>query len=136
MSTQIFINLPVKNLDAAKAFYTAVGFNNNAQYTDDTAACMALDETIFVMLLTEEKFRSFSPAGVCDTESANEVLNALTCQSKADVDSWVTKATAAGGRTFKEPIDYGFMYSQSFQDLDGHVWELVFMDPNATPPSA
>lgn len=136
MSTQIFINLPVKNLDAAKVFYTAVGFNNNAQYTDDTAACMALNETIFVMLLTEEKFRTFSPAGICDTGAANEVLNALTCQSKTDVDSWVSKAVAAGGKTFKEPIDYGFMYSQSFQDLDRHVWELVFMDPNAASPSA
>lgn len=127
MTRMIFVNLPVADLEASKAFYAALGFANNPQYTDDTAACMVLSDTIFVMLLTKEKFSSFSPNPVSDAHKVTEVLNAISCDTREEVDALVRTAVAEGGWTYSTPKDYGFMYQHGFQDPDGHVWELVYM---------
>src|SRR3954468_5627808 len=131
MPTQIYVNLPVKNLARSIAFFTQLGFTFNAQFTDETATCMIVDENIFVMLLTEEKFKGFTPKPICDATKSTEVLICLTRESRQAVDDIVRKAAAANGKTYNEPQDYGFMYSHGFQDLDGHIWELVYMAPNA-----
>ena len=123
----IFVNLPVKDLEASKAFFSALGFSFNAQFTDETAACMVIDENIFAMLLTEAKFRDFINGEIAPA-SATEVLTCLSCESRAEVDETLSKAMAAGGKAWKPTQDHGFMYGASFQDLDGHVWELVWMD--------
>lgn len=133
MSRKIFVNVPVKDLKKSMAFFDALGFKNNPQFTDETAACMVVSEEIFVMILTHAKFKSFMPKGseVSDARTTTEVMLCLSCDSKAEVDDITRKAVAAGGNTFREPMDYGFMYGQSFQDPDGHIWEVVWMDPAA-----
>lgn len=131
MSKQIFFNLPVSDLPKAKAFYQALGFANNPQFSDVSAACMVISDTIFVMLATHDKFREFTPKAVCDTSKAVEVLINLSCESPAEVDDLVAKALAAGGSTYDKPEDLGFMYSHSFVDPDGHGWGLFHM--NAMP---
>lgn len=136
MPQMIFVNLPVKDLGKSVAFFTALGFSFNPQFTDETATCMVISDTIFAMLLTHEKFASFSPRPIADTARSIEVLTCLSRESRADVDAMVKAALAAGGTTYKEPQDHGFMYGHGFQDLDGHVWELMWMDPNAVPPQA
>lgn len=130
MPKKVFINLPVKDLPRSIEFFKAVGYTFNAQFTDETAACMVISEEIYSMLLTEEKFRGFSPNPVCDAKRQNEVSIALTCENRAEVDEVVKKAVAAGGTTYNAPQDYGFMYSHGFQDLDGHVWDYCYMDPS------
>ncbi len=130
MSTKIFVNLPVKNLDSAVAFYSALGFVNNKQFTDETAACMVISEDIYVMLLTHPKFKQFTPKAISDATTTSEVLNCLSRDSRAEVDAMVRNAVAAGGSTFSDPQDLGFMYHHSFQDLDGHIWEVMWMDPD------
>lgn len=134
MSTQIFVNLPVKNLKQSIEFFTKLGFQFNPQFTDETATCMIVSENIFVMLLTHEKFKTFTPNAICDTTKSTEVLTCLSVESRANVDELVRKAIAAGGTTYNEPQDYGFMYAHGFQDLDGHIWELVYMESEATHP--
>lgn len=136
MSTKIFVNLPVENLGRAKAFFEALGFRFNPQFTDETAACMVISEENYAMLLTHEKFQGFAPNGVADARKANEVLIALSRESRAAVDEVVDKAIAGGATTFREPQDHGFMYERSFQDLDGHVWEWMWMDPAALEPAS
>jgi len=136
MAKQIFVNLPVKDLDRAVAFFTRLGFTFNAQFTDATATCMIIGENIFAMLLTEEKFRGFTPKAICDSSTSTEVLIALSYDSRAEVDDLVNKALAAGGTTHSEPQDHGFMYLRAFQDLDGHNWEIFFMDPNYVMPQS
>ncbi|GAB4382231.1 MAG: VOC family protein [Elainellaceae cyanobacterium] len=131
MSTQIFLNLPVKNLQQSIAFFTQLGFQFNPQFTDETATCMIVSENIFVMLLTHEKFRTFTPNEICDTTKSTEVLTCLSMESREKIDEMVHNAIAAGGKTYKEPQDHGFMYGHGFQDLDGHIWELMYMDPSA-----
>ncbi len=131
MPQMIFVNLPVKDLDRSVTFFKALGFSFNPQFTDETATCMVISDTIFAMLLTHEKFASFSPKPIADTSKSIEVLTCLSRESRADVDSMVKAAVAAGGTTYKEPQDYGFMYGHGFQDPDGHVWELMWMDPSA-----
>ena len=133
MSRKLFVNLPVKELDRSVQFFTALGFSFNAHFTDETATCMIVSESSFVMLLTEEKFRQFTPRQLCDTKQATEVLLCLSAESRAEVDQLVAKAVAAGGSLYKEPIDFGFMYGHSFQDPDGHQWEVMFMEPEAIP---
>lgn len=133
---QIFVNLPVKDLPRSIAFFTALGYSFNPQFTDDTATCMIVSDTIYVMLLTHEKFKVFSPRPIADATQAVEVLNCLSCESREKVDELVRKAVAAGGSTYSQPQDHGFMYGHGFQDLDGHIWELMHMDPNAVPPKA
>jgi predicted lactoylglutathione lyase len=133
MSTKIFINLPVANLPRSLAFFKALGYAHNPQFTDDTAACIVISEEIHVMALTHPKFREFTPKAICDTKTAAEVLICLSCESREQVDDLVSKAVAAGGSTYAKPKDYGFMYQHSFADPDGHQWELIHM--SAMPPA-
>lgn len=131
MVTQIFVNLPVKNLKKSIEFFTKLGFTFNPQFTDETATCMIVADNIFVMLLTEEKFKTFTPKTICDATKSTEVLVCLSSESRGKVDELVRKAVASGGTTYNEPQDHGFMYGHGFQDLDGHIWELIYMEPNA-----
>ena len=127
MTTQIFLNVAVKDLDKSVAFFTELGYGFNAEYTNDDAACMVIDSNIFVMLLREAFFRTFTDKQLCDMRTHVEALTALSVDSRERVDELVAKAVAAGGSTPRPPIDYGFMYSHAFEDLDGHSWELVHM---------
>ncbi len=133
MSRKIFVNLPVKDLEKAKAFYAGLGFTCNPHFTDETAASMVISDEIYVMLLTQEKFESFSPHPISDANKNTEVLLCLSCDSRAEVDATVKLALANGGTVYREPTDYGFMYGHSFKDPDGHAWELAYMDPAAIP---
>ena len=128
----IFVNLPVKDLDASMRFFGALGFTFNPNFTDETAACMVIEENIFAMLLIEEKFRTFITGEISDATRTTEVLTCLSCDSRQHVDDTLAKAFAAGATSWKPVMDYGFMYGGSFQDLDGHVWELAWMDPAAS----
>lgn len=130
MATKIFVNLPVRDLDKSVAFFKQLGYSFNAQFTDATAACMVIAEDIYAMLLTHAKFKEFAPKPISDAMKSTEVLVALSCDSRAQVDERVRKAIAAGGKTYNDPQDLGFMYSHAYQDLDGHLWELVYMDPS------
>ena len=131
MATKIFVNLPVKNLDKSMAFFERLGFSFNAQFTDETAACMVVSGDIYVMLLTHDKFKLFTPKAIADATKSTEVLVCLSSESRKKVDEMVRKAVAAGGTTYNEPQDHGFMYGHGFQDLDGHIWEILFMEPSA-----
>jgi hypothetical protein len=133
MNTKIFVNLPVEDLPKSIAFFTALGFTFNPQFTDESATCMIVAEDIYVMLLTHAKFRQFTPKPICDATKSTEVLVALGLQSRERVNELVRKAVAAGGTTYAEPQDYGFMWQHGFQDLDGHIWELFYMDQKAVP---
>lgn len=133
MSRQIFVNLPVADLDKSIAFFTALGFKFNPQFTDSTATCMIISDTIYAMLLTHAKFKMFAPKDICDTSKANEVLITLSCESRAEVDSLVQKAVAAGGHSHSAAQDHGFMYDHDFIDLDGHAWGVMYMDLSAMP---
>src|SRR5215471_1771788 len=128
---KIFINLPVRDLGKSMDFFPKLGFTFNAQFTDETAACMIISEDIFVMLLTENTFKTFTPKQICDTTRSTEVLVCLSSASRDEVNEMVRKAVAAGGTTYNEPQDHGSMYGHGFQDLDGHIWELAFMEPSA-----
>ena len=136
MSTQIFVNLPVSNLDRSVNFFTRLGFTFNTQFTDETATCMIVSENIFVMLLTREKFASFTPKEICDATKATEVLICLSRESRKGVDDMVAAAIAAGGTSPAPPKDYGFMYQHGFEDPDGHIWELVHMEPSEAGPAS
>ena len=124
----IFVNLPVKDLAASKAFFGALDFEFNADFSDDKAACMVVDTNIFVMLLVEERFRDFINGDLVDATSATEVMTGLSADSRAQVDDLLAKAIAAGGKPWQPVVDDGPMYGGSFQDLDGHVWELMHME--------
>lgn len=130
MARQIYINLPVKNLPASIEFFTRLGFSFNADYTDDTATCMIISDTIYAMLLTHEKFKSFISTEIADAKQVTEVINCLAIESRAAVDDMVQKAVAGGGSLHNEPKDHGFMYIHGFRDLDGHTWELVHLAPS------
>ncbi|MFD0373081.1 VOC family protein [Streptomyces sp. NPDC127114] len=134
----IFVNLPVRDLDASKAFYERLGYSINPQFTDETAACVVISDTIFAMLLTEEKFRSFTAPGkeISDATKNTEVLITLSAESREKVDELAEKALAAGGSPAKEPMDMGFMYGRSFADPDGHHWEVFWMDVTAAQGDA
>ena len=132
MIKQIVINVPVADLPRSMAFFKALGFSHDARFTDDTAACIVISETISAMLLTHSKFREFTPKAVCDTSKAVEVLLCLACESREEVDDLVAKALTAGGTTYDKPEDFGFMYMHSFVDPDGHGWGLLHM--SAPPP--
>jgi uncharacterized protein len=135
MAKKIFVNLAVKDLRKSMDFFRKLGFTFNAQFTDDTAACMIISEDIYVMLLTENKFKAFTPKEICNATKSTEVLVCLSTASRSEVNEMVRKAVAAGGTTYKEPQDHGFMYGHGFQDLDGHIWELAFMEPSAIKPA-
>ena len=131
MSKLIFVNLPVADLPAAKAFYEAIGAVNNPMFTDETAACMVFSDVIHVMLLTHDKFAQFTPKRIADAKQTSEVLICISADSREAVDDVTEKALAAGGREPREKQDYGFMYGRSFEDLDGHIWEPMWMDMEA-----
>jgi len=133
MATMIFVNLPVENLAKASAFYTALGFTPNAQFSDENASSFVISDTIHVMLLTKPFFKGFTNKEVADATATTEVITALSADSRAGVDDLADRALAAGGTPSKDPMDEGFMYSRSFQDLDGHLWEVMYMDMSAVP---
>jgi len=133
MATRIFVNLPVKNLQQSINFFTRLGFSFNKQFMDDKAGCMIIGENIYAMLLTEERFKEFTKKPVANAHNSTEVLIALDAKSKAEVDDLIQKATAAGGKIYREPEDHGWMYGHSFADLDGHQWEILYMEANAVP---
>ncbi|CAL9408946.1 VOC family protein [Streptomyces sp. enrichment culture] len=129
MEQMIFVNLPVKDLDKAKAFWTELGYSFNPQFTDENAACLVFSDTIFAMLLTEPFFRNFTKKDIADASSSTETIIALSASSREEVDRLVDKALAAGGTKAIDPVEYGdAMYSRSFQDPDHHNWEVVWMD--------
>jgi len=136
MATKIFVNMPVKDLQRSIDFFTQLGYTFNQQFTDDTATCMVITESIYAMLLTEAKFRQFTPKPICDAHISTEVLIALSCDSREQVNEMVRKAVAAGGTTYAEAKDHGFMLQHGFQDPDGHIWEVFYMDENAVPDGA
>ncbi len=125
----IFINMPVKDLPRSMQFFQSLGYQFNAQFTNDQAACMIISDVIYVMLLVEPFFRSFTAKTICDTATSAEMLVCLSSTSREAVDELVGKALAAGGTNAKPPMDFGFMYQSSFEDLDGHIWEVLWMDP-------
>lgn len=129
----IFVNLPVGDLEASKRFFGALGFEFNPQFTDERAACLVIEENIFAMLLTEEFFKTFVNGEIADAHTATETLLALSADSREEVDSLLERALAAGGSEWKPVIEEGPMYSASFQDPDGHVWEIVHMDLSQMP---
>lgn len=133
MTTQIYVNLPVKSLDKSVEFFTALGYRFNPQFTDENATCMIVSDGIYVMLLVESFFKTFTPKPISDARKSTEVLLCLSCESRDKVDEMVRKAVAAGATTPNTPQDYGFMYQHGYQDLDGHLWELMYMDLSAMP---
>ena len=135
MPKQIFINLPVRDLPKAKAFYAAIGAVNNPQFSDDTGVCMVLSDTIFVMLLTHAKWATFTRKPIVDALKASEVMLALSADDRRAVDNLVLAAGANGGKADVNPLqDHGFMYGRSFEDVDGHIWETFCMDMSQMPP--
>lgn len=133
MINQVFLTLPVIDLQRSIDFFKALGFVHNPQFSDDTAACIVINDAISVMLGTHAKFSEFTPKAVCDTSQAVEVLINLSCDSREEVDGLVAKALAAGGSTYDKPEDLGFMYSHSFLDPDGHGWGLFHMVSQPEP---
>jgi uncharacterized protein len=132
-ATKIFVNLPVKDLERSKAFFGKLGYTFNPKFTDATATCMVISDTIHAMLLTEKRFKDFTPKGktVADATKTTEVLVALSMDSRERVDAFMNTAIAAGATEAREPEDHGFMYGRSFNDPDGHIWEMFWMDPKA-----
>jgi predicted lactoylglutathione lyase len=125
---QIFVNLPVKDLERTKNFFGSLGFSFEPKFTDDKAACLVIEkDSIYAMLLTEPFFKTFTPRAVADAKKSTEVLVCLSCSTKEEVDGLVAKAGANGGKPVREPKDHGFMYEHAFEDPDGHIWELVHM---------
>ncbi|MBC8071929.1 MAG: VOC family protein [Deltaproteobacteria bacterium] len=133
-SRKIFVNLSVRDLERSKAFFTALGFDFNKQFTDDSTACMIVSAEAYVMLLLEARFRDFTRKAICDTATHTEGLFALSCESRAEVDRLVEIAVANGGSHAADKQDHGFMYAWSFYDVDGHHWEVVWMDPATVQP--
>jgi predicted lactoylglutathione lyase len=129
MSTKIFVNLPVKELDRSIAFFTKLGYTFNPQFTDENATCMNIGENIFAMLLVEKYFKTFTPKPLADAKTTTGAIVALSLDSRADVDKVVQTALAAGATRYSEPKDHGFMYQWGFEDPDGHIWEYFWMDP-------
>lgn len=130
-SRKVFVNLAVRDLERSKSFFSGLGFTFNAKFTNADAACMVLSEDGYVMLLTEQTFRRFTKRELSDPQAKTECLLALSCENREEVDSLVNKALASGGTQAMDPQDHGFMYGWSFYDLDGHHWELFWMDPAA-----
>jgi uncharacterized protein len=130
-SRMIFVNLPVRDLKKSMTFFSKLGFEFNPKFSDEKAACMVVSQDAFVMLLSEPFFKTFTKQNICDTSRHTEALFALSCASRAEVDEMVRKAIDAGGRKAMDPMDQDFMYGSSFYDLDGHHWEVLWMDPKA-----
>lgn len=133
MATKIFVNLPVRDLSKSMEFFAKLGFTFNAQLTDEDATCMIVGENIFAMLLIEERFREFTKKPIADARKSTEVLLALDVASRDEVDQMVCNALSAGGSVYTDPQDHGWMYGHSFADLDGHQWEILYLDEPALP---
>lgn len=129
MATQIFVNLPVKDLRRSVELFTRLGYTFDPRFTDENATCMIVGEDIFVMLLVEKFFKGFTPKPIVDAKSSTETLVALSAKSRDEVNRVVETALAAGAKRYAEPKDHGFMYQWGFEDLDGHIWEYLWMDP-------
>ncbi|MBP7060670.1 MAG: VOC family protein [Candidatus Moranbacteria bacterium] len=136
MTHKIFVNLPVKDLAVSMEFFGKLGFEFNPEFTNESAACMVVSENIFVMLLTENFFQTFTKKEVADATKTTEVLTALSVESRETVDELLSVALEAGGQEAREPQDPGFMYSRSFEDPDGHIWEIFYMDEKAVAEEA
>ena len=133
MASKIFLNLAVKDLKKSIDFFTTLGFSFNPQFTDEHATCMIIGDAIFAMLLTEQRFKDFTKKEICNAHKNTEVLIAIDADTKEKVDEMVKTAVDAGGSIYMEPQDHGWMYGHSFADLDGHQWEIMYMDENAIP---
>jgi len=131
MTKQIFVNLPVKDLSRTVEFFKRLGFTFNPQFTDENATCMIIDDNIFVMLLVEKFFKTFTKKEICDTAKDTEVIIALSTESREKVDEMIQNVFEAGGKESREPQDHGWMYGRSFQDINGHLWEIIYMDEKA-----
>jgi uncharacterized protein len=133
MPTKIFVNLPVKDLKKSMDFFVRLGFTFNMQFTDDKAACLVIGENIYAMLLTEPFFKTFTRKQICDAKKNTEVLIAIDAESKEKVQEMVKKAVQAGGSTYMDAQDHGWMYQHSFADPDGHQWEILYIDETSAP---
>lgn len=133
MATKIFVNLPVQDLGKSIEFFRQVGFTINPEYTDKTAACVVISDDIYAMILTPTKFKSFIKKEIADSSKTTEVITALSTTSREKVDEFARKAVAAGGKIHRDPQDYGWMYGQSIEDPDGHIWEMFWMDESKKP---
>jgi predicted lactoylglutathione lyase len=131
MTTQIFVNLPVKDLSRTVEFFKKLGFAFNPQFTNENATCMIINNNIFVMLLVEKFFKTFTKKEICDTTKDTEVIIALSTESREKVDEMMQHVFEAGGKESREPQDHGWMYGRSFQDINGHLWEIIYMDEKA-----
>jgi predicted lactoylglutathione lyase len=131
MTTQIFVNLPVKDLSRTVEFFKKLGFAFNPQFTDENATCMIINDNIFVMLLVEKFFKTFTKKEICDTTKDTEVIIALSTESREKVDEMMQHVFEAGGKESREPQDHGWMYGRSFQDINGHLWEIIYMNEKA-----
>jgi hypothetical protein len=131
MATQLFVNLPVKDLNKSINFFTKLGFIFNPQFTNENATCMIIGENIFAMLLGEKFFKSFTDKEICDSTKSTEAILALSAESREKVDDMINKVISAGGIETRKPQDHGWMYGRSFQDVDGHLWEIFYMDESA-----
>jgi predicted lactoylglutathione lyase len=130
MTTKIFVNLPVRDLNKTVEFFTKLGFKFNPQFSNENATCMIVAEDIFVMLLIEKFFKTFTKKEISDTTQNTEVILALSAESREKVDKMINKALEAGGRESRELQDHGWMYGRSFEDINGHLWEIIYMDEN------
>lgn len=131
MTTKIFVNLPVRDLARSIEFFGKLGYRFDPRFTDESATCMLLGDDSYAMLLTEKRFQEFTPKPVADARTSTEVLVGLSCESRTEVDRLVESALALGARRYRKPADHGFMYAWGFEDLDGHIWEHFWMDPQA-----
>ena len=135
MPRMIFVNLPVKDLEKSKAFFAALGFAHNPQFTDPTAACVVVSDTIFAMLLTHDKYREFNAKTIADARETSEVMICLSADSRDEVNALMDAALKAGATESRPAADHGFMFHRCFDDLDGHTWELMWMNPAAVQPT-
>ena len=133
MTKQIYINLPVKDLTKSMNFFSQLGFEFDPRFSNESAACMIIGENIYAMLLVETFFQTFTQKQICNSKDFTEVLVCISADSRAQVDEYVTRAIKAGGTVPRKPQDLGFMYGHGFEDLDGHIWEISYMDPSAVP---
>lgn len=130
-SDHIFLNLPVKDVQKSTDFFKALGFAMNPQFSDENTSCIIIGDNIFALIMSEDRFKDFTDKEIVDTSTSAEVILALSAKNRDQVDEIINKALAAGGKKYNDPQDYGFMYQWSFQDLDGHLWEIVYMDESA-----
>ncbi len=131
MATKMFVNLPVKDLNRTVEFFTKLGFTFNPQFTDENATCMIIGEDIYVMLLVDRFFKTFTKKEICNVAKDAEVIVALSTESREKVDQMMNRVLEAGGKESREPQDHGWMYGRGFQDIDGHLWEIIYMNETA-----